>query len=76
MGTWKWIIFLKCQETIFFRVDLYNISQDGRVLTYTFNVGAQNTFGFIFISAITMGGIMTAVIFIYVYFSKRKAKST
>ena len=59
-----------------FRVDLYNISQDGRVLTYTFNIGAQNTFGFIFIGAITMGGIMTAIIFIYVYFSKRKAKST
>ena len=59
-----------------FRVDLYNISQDGRVLTYTFNIGAQNTFGFIFISAITTGGIMTAVIFVYVYFSKRKAKST
>jgi len=59
-----------------FRVDLYNISQDGRVLTYTFNIGAQNTFGFIFIGAITMGGIMTAIIFIYVYFSRRKAKST
>ena len=59
-----------------FRVDLYNISQDGRVLTYTFNIGAQNTFGFIYIGAITMGGIMTAIIFIYVYFSRRKAKST
>ena len=33
-----------------FRVDLYNISQDGRVLTYTFNIGAQNTFGFISVS--------------------------
>ena len=58
-----------------FRVDLYNISQDGRVLTYTFNIGAQNTFGFIFISAITMGGIMTAIIFMYVYLSKRRSKS-
>ena len=59
-----------------FRVDLYDISQDGRVLTYTFNVSAQSTFGTIFIGAITMGGIMTAIIFIYVYFSRRKAKST
>ena len=58
-----------------FRVDLYNISEDGRVLTYTFNISAQNTFGFIFISAVTMGGIMTAIIFIYVYVSKRRAKS-
>ena len=58
-----------------FRVDLYNISEDGRVLTYTFNISAQNTFGFIFISAVTMGGMMTAIIFIYVYVSKRRAKS-
>jgi len=58
-----------------FRVDLYNISEDGRVLTYTFNISAQNTFGFIFISAVTMGGIMTAIIFIYVYLSKRRSKS-
>ena len=58
-----------------FRVDLYDISEDGRILTYTFNISAQNPFGYIFISAITMGGIMTAIIFIYVYLSKRRSKS-
>ena len=58
-----------------FRVDLYNLAEDGRVLTYTFNISAQNTFGYIFISAVTMGGIMTAIIFIYVYLSKRRSKS-
>jgi len=57
-----------------FRVDLYDVSEDGRVLTYTFNISAQNPFGFIFISAVTMGGIMTAIIFIYVYLSKRRSK--
>ena len=59
-----------------FRVDLYNISEDGQPLTYTFNISSQNTFGFVFITAVTMGGMMTAIIFIYVYFSRRKAKST
>jgi len=58
-----------------FRVDLYDIADDGQPLTYTFNVSSQNTFGFVFISAVTMGGIMTAIIFIYVYLSKRRSKS-
>ena len=58
-----------------FRVDLYDISDDGLPLTYTFNISSQNVFGFIFIGAVTMGGIMTAIIFIYVYVSKRRAKS-
>ncbi len=58
-----------------FRVDLYDVSEDGRVLTYTFNISAQNPFGFIFIGAVTMGGMMTAIIFVYVYWSKRRSKS-
>ena len=58
-----------------FRVDLYDVSRDGQALTYTFNISAQNPFGFIFISAVTMGGMMTAIIFVYVYWSKRRAKS-
>jgi hypothetical protein len=58
-----------------FRVDLYDVAADGEPLTYTFNISSQNTFGFVFISAVTMGGIMTAIIFIYVYLSKRRSKS-
>jgi len=58
-----------------FRVDLYDIADGGQPLTYTFNISSQNTFGFIFISAVTMGGMMTAIIFVYVYWSKRRSKS-
>ena len=58
-----------------FRVDLYDIADGGQPLTYTFNISSQNTFGFIFIGSITMGGIMTAIIFAYVYLSKRRSKS-
>ena len=58
-----------------FRVDLYDIADDGQPLTYTFNISSQNTFGFIFISAVTMGGMMTAIIFVYVYWSKRRSRS-
>jgi len=58
-----------------FRVDLYDVAADGQPLTYTFNISSQNTFGFVFIGAVTMGGIMTAIILIYVYLSKRRSKS-
>jgi hypothetical protein len=58
-----------------FRVDLYDVAADGEPLTYTFNISSQNTFGFVFISAVTMGGMMTAIIFVYVYWSKRRSKS-
>ena len=58
-----------------FRVDLYDIANDGQPLTYTFNISSQNTFGFVFISAVTMGGMMTAIIFVYVYWSKRRSRS-
>ena len=58
-----------------FRADLYDLAKDGGILTYTFNISAQNPFGYIFISAVTMGGTMTAIIFVYVYLSKRRSKS-
>jgi len=58
-----------------FRVDLYDVANDGQPLTYTFNISSQNTFGLVFISAVTMGGMMTAIIFVYVYWSKHRSKS-
>jgi len=58
-----------------FRVDLYDVADDGQPLTYTFNISSQNTFGLVFISAVTMGGMMTAIIFVYVYWSKHRSKS-
>ena len=58
-----------------FRVDLYDIADDGQPLTYTFNISSQNTFGFVFISSVTMGGMMTAILFVYVYWSKRRSRS-
>jgi len=58
-----------------FRVDLYAVANDGQPLTYTFNISSQNTFGFVFFSAVTIGGMMTAIIFIYVYWSKRRSRS-
>ena len=50
-----------------FRVDLYDVADNGQPLTYTFNISSQNTFGFVFISAVTMGGMMTAITVSYTH---------
>ena len=57
-----------------FKVDLYDVAQDGGVLTYVFNISAQSQFGYIFIGAITCGGIMGGVVFVYIYASKIRSK--
>ena len=57
-----------------FKVDLYDVARDGGVLTYVFNISAQNPFGYIFMGAITCGGIMAGVIFVYIYASKMRSK--
>ena len=43
-----------------FRVDLYDATDDGGTLTFTFNISTQSPFGYIFISAIAAGGIIFA----------------
>ena len=43
-----------------FRVDLYDATDNGETLTFTFNISTQSPFGYIFISAIAAGGIIFA----------------
>ena len=43
-----------------FRVDLYDATDDGGTLTFTFNISTQSPFGYIFISAIAAGGLIFA----------------
>jgi hypothetical protein len=48
------------------------------VLTYTFNMGTQSPFGYIFIIAITIGALSLGVVVTYIYFPERlkfKSKS-
>ena len=52
-------------------VDLYDMNKDGEILTYTFNVGTQSPFGYIFIIAITIGATTFAVIMGYIYLPRR-----
>jgi len=58
------------------RVDLYDMEGDGGILTYTFNMGTQSPFGYVFIIAITVGALSLGVVVTYIYFpEKLKFKS-
>ena len=58
------------------RVDLYDMGGTTEVLTYTFNMGTQSPFGYIFFIAITIGALALGIVVTYVYFpEKLKFKS-
>ena len=58
-----------------FRVDLYDIADNGGVLTYTFNVSTLNPFGYIFYYVVIAGGIASSVLIIWSILSRKKVSS-
>jgi hypothetical protein len=58
------------------RVDLYDMEGTSKVLTYTFNMGTQSPFGYIFFISITIGALTLGVVVSYIFFpEKLKFKS-
>lgn len=55
-------------------VDLYDMKSQGEVLTYTFNIGTQSPFGYIFFIAITVGASMFGIVMAYIYLPRRLAR--
>lgn len=53
------------------RVDLYDMNDNSGILTYTFNMGTQSPFGYIFIIAITIGALSLGIVVTYIYFPER-----
>jgi hypothetical protein len=53
------------------RVDLYDMEGASDIITYTFNMGTQNPFGYIFFVAITIGALTLLVVLIYIYFPEK-----
>ena len=49
------------------KIDLYDIGEHQGVLTYTFNMGTQSPFGYIFFAAITVGALCLTGVVLYVY---------
>ena len=56
------------------KIDLYDMGRNPGILTYTFNMGTQSPFGYIFIAAITVGALTFAVVIGYIYLPKRFKK--
>lgn len=56
------------------KIDLYDMGGNPGVLTYSFNMGTQSPFGYIFIAAITVGAMTFAVVIGYIYLPKRFKK--
>ena len=52
------------------KVDLYDMSGKPGILTYTFNMGTQSPFGYVFIIAITVGAITLGIVVVYIYLPK------
>jgi len=56
------------------KVDLYDIGKNQGVVTYTFNMGTQNPFGYIFFTAITIGALGLVIVAGIVYLPKKFKK--
>jgi hypothetical protein len=57
------------------KVDLYDMEGSTGILTYTFNMGTQSPFGFVFIGAITTGAFVFVGVMLYIYLPKILKKS-
>ena len=57
---WTTDFIFKDSGNHIFRVDLYDPTDYGNPLTFTFNISTQSPFGYIFISAIAAGGLIFA----------------
>ena len=53
-----------------FRVDLYDATYDGGVLTFTFNMSTQSPFGYIFFASLVAGGMIFGGVICYIYIPK------
>lgn len=59
-----------------FRVDLYDVGENGNVLTYTFNISTLYPFGYIFYYTVISGGIASIGIIIWAILTKKKKMRT
>lgn len=69
-GHWDYDYVWKQQGNHIVKIDLYDMQGNPGVLTYTFNMGTQSPFGYIFIIAITIGAMTFASVVGYIYLPK------
>ncbi len=74
-GHWDYEYVWKNEGNHIVKVDLYDMDGNPGILTYTFNMGTQSPFGYIFITAITIGALTFAGVVGYIYLPKFFKKS-
>lgn len=74
-GHWDYNYVWRNEGNHIVRVDLYDMGGKPGILTYTFNMGTQSPFGYIFIIAITIGALTFAGVVGYIYLPKYFKKS-
>lgn len=66
-GHWDFDFVWKNVGNHIVKIDLYDMGENDGILTYTFNMGTQNPFGFIFFGAVITGALIFTGVVIYIY---------
>ena len=72
---WDFDYVWRAQGNHIVLVDLYDMVENQEIHTYTFNMGTQNPFGYIFFGAIIVGALTLTVVVLYIYVPKSFKKS-
>jgi hypothetical protein len=72
---WDFDYVWRAQGNHIVLVDLYDMVENQEIHTYTFNMGTQNPFGYIFFGAIIVGALCLTCVVLYVYLPKMFQKS-
>lgn len=70
-GHWDYEYVWRQEGNHIVKIDLYDMGGKSGILTYTFNMGTQSPFGYIFIISITIGALTFAVVVGYIYLPKK-----
>jgi len=73
----EWVIDYVWKNTGIYqvKVDLYGIEENKEFHTYTFNMGVQNPFGYIFFGAIIIGALTLTGVILYIFVPDMLKKS-
>lgn len=74
-GHWEYDYVFKDPGIHIYRVDLYDVADNGGVLTYTFNVTTLVPFGYIFYYTVIAGGFAGTGLMIWSFLSRKKKTS-
>jgi len=72
---WDFDYIWRTQGNHIVLIDLYNIGENQKIVTYKFNMGTQSPFGFIFFAAIIAGALTLTGVVVYIYIPQVFKKS-